>query len=112
SSTCASSCSGRGSRCIEMNPPAETALYTARAPAAIDWAAVAARGRLWRRVRAAAAYAFLVAVSIPIILPYFWLVTVAFSAKRGIAETTVLWRSLAILVPAVLLLWIAGVLSR
>ena len=36
-----------------------------------------------RQARAVGVYAFLIAVSLPIILPYFWLVTVAFSAKLG-----------------------------
>jgi inositol-phosphate transport system permease protein len=74
-------------------------------------AGIAARSRVRRRVRAAGAYAFLIAASLPIVLPYFWLVTVAFSAKLGIAETKVLWRSMAVLVPAVIAFWLAGALS-
>src|SRR5580700_10029027 len=81
------------------------------AEASVDWTRVAARGRVRRRTRAAGAYAFLIAASLPIILPYFWLVTVAFSAKLGIAETSVLWRSMAVLVPTVILFWLAGALS-
>ena len=57
-------------------------------------------------------YAFLIAVSIPIILPYFWLVTIAFSAKTGVAETFVLWRSMFVLVPAVIGLWLAAILAK
>ena len=76
-------------------------------------------GTRWRRARALARrtksvtlYAFLIAVSLPIILPYFWLVTIAFSAKTGIAETFVLWRSMFVLVPAVIGLWLAAILAR
>ena len=54
-----------------------------------------ARARRLRRAKSVALYAFLIAVSLPIILPYFWLVTIAFSAKTGVAETAVLWRSMA-----------------
>ena len=54
-----------------------------------------------RRAKAVALYAFLIAVSLPIILPYFWLVTIAFSARTGVAETAVLWRSMLVVVPAV-----------
>ncbi len=45
-------------------------------------------------------------------LPYFWLVTVAFSAKLGIVETNVLWRSMSVLVPSVMAFWLAVALSR
>ena len=77
-----------------------------------DWTGVAARGRSFRRARAAGVYAFLIAVSVPIILPYIWLVTVAFSSRDGIAETHVLWRSVLILVPAVIAFWLAAMLAR
>ena len=49
---------------------------------AVDWDRMAARARSMRRAEAVALYAFLIAVSLPIILPYFWLVTIAFSARR------------------------------
>jgi inositol-phosphate transport system permease protein len=94
-----------------MTASAEATLSGSTAQASIDWTTVAARGRVRRRVRAAGAYAFLIAASLPIVLPYFWLVTVAFSAKLGIAETKVLWRSMAVLVPAVIAFWLAGALS-
>ena len=79
---------------------------------AVDWTGVAARGRAARRTRAAGVYAFLIAVSVPLILPYFWLVTVAFSSRGGIASTDVLWRSVLILVPAVIGFWLAAMLAR
>jgi inositol-phosphate transport system permease protein len=78
----------------------------------VDWTGVAARGRAARRSRAVGVYAFLIAVSVPIILPYFWLVTVAFSSRVGLAETDVLWRSVLILVPAVIAFWLAAMLAR
>jgi inositol-phosphate transport system permease protein len=81
-------------------------------PLAADWDSLAARARLVRRTKSVTLYAFLVAVSIPIILPYFWLVTIAFSAKTGIAETFVLWRSMFVLVPAVIGLWLAATLTK
>jgi inositol-phosphate transport system permease protein len=64
-----------------------------------------------RRAKTTALYAFLIAVSLPIILPYFWLVTIAFSAKTGMAETFVLWRAMFVLVPAVIGLWLAAILA-
>jgi inositol-phosphate transport system permease protein len=81
-------------------------------PAAVDWERMAARARSMHRARAVALYAFLIAVTLPIILPYFWLVTIAFSAKTGVAETMVLWRSMLVLIPAVIAFWLAAMLAR
>ena len=81
-------------------------------PFAADWDSLAARARLARRSKSITLYAFLIAVSIPITLPYFWLVTIAFSAKTGMAETFVLWRSMFVLVPAVIALWLAAIFGR
>jgi inositol-phosphate transport system permease protein len=88
---------------VEAISPAST---TGPQPA-IDWDRLAARARTLRRTKAVVLYAFLIAVSLPIILPYFWLVTIAFSAKAGVAETAVLWRSMAVVVPTVIALWLA-----
>ena len=79
---------------------------------AVDWSRVAARARTSRRVRAATVYLFLIAVSLPIILPYFWLITIAFSSRLGVAETSVLWRSMAVLVPTVIGFWLVVALAR
>ena len=37
--------------------------------------------------------------TLPILIPYLWLFTVAFSGRTG-ASTFVLWRTLAVLLPA------------
>jgi inositol-phosphate transport system permease protein len=84
----------------------------ATAAPAVDWPRLAARARWARRTRATVVYAFLIAVSVPILLPYFWLVTVAFSARLGVAETAVLWRSMLVLVPAVIAFWLVAALAR
>jgi inositol-phosphate transport system permease protein len=73
---------------------------------------MAARSRYMHRAESVALYGFLVAVSLPIILPYFWLVTIAFSARTGVAETMVLWRSTLVLVPAVIAFWLTAMLAR
>ena len=85
---------------------------TTSAEPVVDWDALAARARGLRRAKAIALYAFLIAVSLPIILPYFWLVTIAFSAKTGVAETAVLWRSMAVVVPTVVALWLAAAFAQ
>jgi inositol-phosphate transport system permease protein len=81
-------------------------------PTQTDWDRMVARARWSRRARISAIYAFLIAVSLPVILPYFWLVTIAFSAKTGVAETLVLWRSVLLLVPALLAFWIWSLVAR
>src|SRR6516162_6859388 len=83
-----------------------------RPTAPVDWDRMAARARALRRTKAVTLYAFLIAVSLPIILPYFWLLTIAFSARAGVAETFVLWRSLAVLVPVVIVFWLAAMLAQ
>jgi inositol-phosphate transport system permease protein len=70
-----------------------------------DWDSLAARARARRRAMNAFLYAVLILGSLPIVVPYLWLFTVAFSGRAG-ASTTVLWLTLAILVPA-LLGWLA-----
>ena len=84
----------------------------ARLDPAADWEALATRARALRRAKAAGLYAFLIAVSLPIILPYLWLVTIAFSARTGVADTAVLWRSMLVVVPAVIAFWLAVLLAR
>jgi inositol-phosphate transport system permease protein len=86
--------------------------FRSRRAAPADWDRLAARARALGRAKAVALYAFLIAVSLPIILPYFWLVTIAFSAKTGVANTVVLWRSLSVLAPAVIAFWLAAVLAQ
>src|SRR5215470_2141869 len=92
-------------------PPIVTGVHL-RPTAPVDWDRMAARARGLRRTKAVVLYAFLIAVSLPIILPYFWLVTIAFSAKTGVAETAVLWRSMAVAVPTVIALWLVVALAH
>ena len=86
--------------------------FRSRPAAPADWDRLAARAGALRRAKAVALYAFLIAVSLPIMVPYFWLVTIAFSAKTGVADTVVLWRSLSVLAPAVIAFWLAAVLAQ
>lgn len=95
-----------------MGAQATFADLHAKSAAAVDWDRMAARSRAMRRAKAVALYAFLIAASLPIILPYFWLVTIAFSARTGVAEALVLWRSMAVLVPTVIAFWLAAILTR
>jgi inositol-phosphate transport system permease protein len=68
-----------------------------------DWPALARRA--WRRRVSAqtAVLAFLVVVSVPIILPYFWMVVIAFTARTGGVSSDVLWTACAVIAPAVIL---------
>ncbi len=76
-----------------------------------SWEQLAIRARWMRRVKLGAIYGFLIAVSLPVLLPYFWMVSVAFSSKTGTVDTIILWRSMAILVPFVLACWICSTLG-
>ncbi len=85
---------------------ANAAPQQARTGAQARWDELAAKARRNRRTRDASLFAFLIAVSIPILVPYFWLVTLAFSAGRDGVHTDVLWPSIFILVPAVVATWV------
>jgi inositol-phosphate transport system permease protein len=75
----------------------------AGAPAArTDWQALARRTWRTRFTGQLALLAFLVVVSVPIILPYFWMVMIAFTARTGGVGSDVLWTACAVIVPAVL----------
>jgi len=76
---------------------------TRAAVATTNWAGLAATSRRRRTLTTGLLYAVLVLGSLPILVPYLWLVTVAFSGRTG-ASTVVLWRTLGILLPA-LFLW-------
>ena len=47
--------------------------------------------------------AFLVLVSAPIVLPYFWMVVIAFTARTGGIGSDVLWTACAVIAPAVVI---------
>ena len=67
-----------------------------------DWDRLAVRARRRRGLSNAALIGFLVLASVPILLPYFWVLTISFSAKTGGVESVVLWRACGVLVPAVI----------
>jgi len=81
------------------------ALPLAEAP--VDWQALAARARLRRRLSTAFLYLAMALGALPVLVPYLWLVTVAFSGRTG-ASTLVLWRTLAVILPALVLASIVG----
>ena len=72
------------------------------AEAPVDWQALAVQARLRRRLSTALLYVAMALGSLPVLVPYLWLVTVAFSGRTG-ASTLVLWRTLAILLPALVI---------
>ena len=68
-----------------------------------DWRALARRSWRARFTGQSALLGFLVIVSVPIILPYFWMVVIAFTARTGGVAGDVLWTACAVIVPAVLI---------
>ena len=78
------------------------ALPPAAMPPRPDWKSLARWARFKRGTGQSALLAFLLLVSIPIILPYFWMVVISFTARSGGVSTDVLWTACAIVAPAVL----------
>jgi inositol-phosphate transport system permease protein len=74
----------------------------------VDWGEVAERARRRRQWTMVFLYAFLTLASLPIIVPYLWLFTIAFSSKGGGTDAFVLWRTVAVLLPALLAFWLIG----
>ena len=76
-----------------------------------DWAALAKSARLKRLASQSALLGFLLIVSVPIILPYFWMVVISFTARSGGVSTQVLWTACAVIVPAVLIYSVVHMMS-
>jgi inositol-phosphate transport system permease protein len=70
----------------------------------IDWTALATKARWYRRINYTLLLSFLTLVSVPIILPYLWMVMIALTAKTGGVRSDTLWSAVTILVPAIVLL--------
>lgn len=66
------------------------------------WDRLAARARRRRNLGRTALIGFLVLASLPVLLPYFWVLTISFSARTGGVESFVLWRACGVFVPAVI----------
>lgn len=62
-----------------------------------DWKKLARQSTLGRRIRLGALSVFLVTVSIPIAVPYIWMVMIAFTSRRGMVETGTLWPALVVI---------------
>ena len=83
--------------------PADTLETGLHPPLRLDWTKLAQRARLKRTAAQSALLAFLLLVSLPIILPYFWMVVISFTARSGGVSTDVLWTACAVIAPAVLI---------
>ncbi len=69
---------------------------------ATDWDHLAKKGILRRRLSQTFLIGFLIIISIPILLPYFWMFTISVSSTTGSIDTLVLWKSVALLIPAII----------
>ena len=67
-----------------------------------DWADLAQRARRRRLTGDLLLVACLVLVSVPIMLPYFWVLVISFTARTGGVPSQVLWTACAVLAPALL----------
>lgn len=66
----------------------------------VHWLSLAARARRQARLNNLLLVSFLALVSIPIILPFFWVITISLSARTGGVDSAILWKACAVLVPA------------
>lgn len=65
------------------------------------WERLARRTRLMRSLEQGGLMVFLTVVSLPVLLPYFWMLTLSFSARTGSVSSTTLWTTVAVVAPAV-----------
>ena len=72
---------------------------------------MAARSKRQRAINQGLLLAFLITVSVPILIPYFWMFTISVSAKTGGVESIVLWKACAVLVPAAIAFGIVNLLT-
>lgn len=76
------------------------------------WDALAAKAKIARRAKNTFLYGFLILVSLPVLVPYIWLGTLAFSARRSGIDTDVLLPAIFMLVTAVILTWSWSILAK
>lgn len=66
------------------------------------WVIAARKARFKRNLWLSIIILFLSITSLPVLIPYFWMFTISISAKTGGVESHVLWRSIAVIIPAIL----------
>lgn len=74
----------------------------AAAGPAVDWDRLARRARRRRFLSQALLIGFLLAVSLPVLVPYVWMFAISVSAKTGTVSTAILWKACAVVAPAIL----------
>ncbi len=67
----------------------------------VQWNQLARNAKIRRNLTTTVLVSIMIIISIPIIVPYFWMMTIAFSARTGGVDSFVLWRSVFILIPAI-----------
>jgi inositol-phosphate transport system permease protein len=77
-----------------------------------DWDRLARKAQTRRRIVFGLLLGFLIVASLPIMLPYFWMFTISVSAKTGGVDSAVLWKSCAVLAPAVFAFGLLATLVR
>ncbi len=65
-----------------------------------EWDRLARRASLRRKLALWLVGVFLLFVSLPVLLPYFWMLTISVSAKTGGVDSVVLWKSCIVVAPA------------
>ena len=77
---------------------------TADGPGAVrqtDWDRLARRAQRRRRLVQGLLLVFLLATALPVLVPYFWMLTISASARTGGVDSIVLWKAVWVLIPTV-----------
>lgn len=71
-----------------------------------EWDRLSRRAKRVNLAKKTLLYGFLIAVSIPLVLPYFWLFILSVSTRGGGIDTVVLWNAMFIIVPTIIAIWL------
>ena len=77
-----------------------------------DWDLLARRSKFRQTLTQGGLIVLLIIVTLPVLLPYFWMLAISFSAKTGGVASFVLWRACSILVPAVIVVGLVRVFAE
>lgn len=77
-----------------------------------DWAKLAIKAARKRNVQRSILILVLVLISLPILLPYLWMVLISFTARTGGVDSGILWQAVGILLPSLGILMVIQLLTR
>ena len=84
----------------------------AGAPTQHEWDQLARRSKRATLIKKTLLYGFLIGVSVPLILPYFWLYILSVSTKASVVDTVVMWNAMSVIMPAIIAVWLWSLYAR